>query len=168
MARPKKENTEVIDPVQELDEHTASDEAIIAELPKRVTRETRTPVSGPRDILTVTFKDPNYFYRWVKDFPGRIQRFENAGYEIVVDQNARVGQRTVDSGSRLGSAVTRLDGANVLVLMRIPLEWYNEDQESKQRELDLLEETLKGEGLRAERSSTWQPGDGEFAGKRAK
>lgn len=136
---------------------------------RRVTRETRVPVSGPRDILTVTFKDPNYFYRWVKDLPGRIQRFETAGYVIVTDKAPEVGQRTVDSGSRLGSAVTRKDGGNTLILMRIPLEWYNEDQESKQRDLNALEDTLKGEGMRAlERGSTWQPGMGEMVGRKAK
>ena len=112
---------------------------------KRLTRENRIPVSGPRDILTVTNKDPNYHYRWVKDLPGRIQRFLNGGYEFV-NHDAEVGQRTVDTSSRLGSAVTRLDGMNTLVLMRIPLEWYNEDQESKQRELDSLEDAMKADG----------------------
>ena len=112
---------------------------------ERKTRPTRIPVSGPRDILTVTNKDPNYHYRWVKDLPGRIQRFLDGGYEFV-NHDAQVGQRTVDASSRLGSAVTRLDGMNTLVLMRIPLEWYNEDQESKQRELDSLEDAMKADG----------------------
>lgn len=108
-------------------------------------RKERIPVSGPRDILTVTGKDPNYVYRWVRDTPGRIQRFLDGGYEIV-NHDAQVGQRTVDSGSRLGTAVTRLDGAHTLVLMRILRDWYNEDQEAKQREIDALEDSMRTEG----------------------
>lgn len=112
---------------------------------KRTTRESRIPVAGPRDILTVAGKDPNYSYRWVKDLPGRIQRFLDGGYEIV-NHDAQVGQKAVDSGSRLGTAITRLDGANTLVLMRIPLEWYNEDQERKQAEIDAVEDSLRNDG----------------------
>lgn len=160
MARPKKvESTEVTSPVGVPSEPV--------ETPKRVTRESRVPVSGPRDILTVTNKDPNYFYRWVKDLPGRIQRFIDAGYDIV-NHDTQVGQRVVDSGSRLGSAVTRLDGANTLVLMRIPLEWYNEDQEAKARELDAQEDALRGEGLTTERTDNWQPTQDAFMGRKAR
>lgn len=168
MPRPRKE--QVVPEATPVEQVEASPVEAVEEpaSKRRVTRANRTPVSGPRDILTVTFKDPNYFYRWVKDLPGRVQRFENAGYETVVDKDAQVGQRTVDSSSRLGSAVTRLDGANTLVLMRIPLEWYNEDQEAKQREVDAMEDALRGEGLRTERSSNWQPGDGEYVGRKAR
>lgn len=138
------------------------------ERPQRVSRETRMPVSGPRDILTVTKKDPNYVYRWVKDQPGRMQRFLDAGYETVVHET-QVGQRTVDSGSRLGSAVTRLDGAYMLVLMRIPIEWYNEDQDAKQRQVDAMEQALYPEGLqKLERNDSYQPGEGEMLGRKAK
>lgn len=176
MARPRKDQSA---PLEAQAETTPEGTEVVgAEAPvveqaeqpvRRVTRATRVPVSGPRDILTVTFKDPNYFYRWVKDLPGRLQRFEAAGYNVVTDADTTVGQRTVDSASRLGSAVTRKDGSNTLVLMRIPLEWYNEDQESKQRELDALEDTLKADGLRhITRDSTWQPNSGEMYGVKAK
>lgn len=116
-----------------------------AEQKPSVQRKQRIPVSGPRDILTVTNKDPNYVYRWVRDLPGRIQRFLDGGYEIV-NHDAQVGQRTVDSGSRLGTAVTRQDGAFTLVLMRQLRDWYNEDQEAKQREIDALEDSMRAEG----------------------
>lgn len=123
--------------------------------PAPLQRKQRVPVSGPRDILTLSDKDPNYFYRWVKDSPGRVQRFLDAGYEIV-KHDAQVGERTVDSGSRLGSALTRQDGGAVLVAMRIPLEWYNEDQEAKQRILDAKEDALRGE-TKIDRGDKWQP-----------
>jgi hypothetical protein len=122
-----------------------ADEKTVAVTQTKRTRATRIPVSGPRDILTVLGKDPNYVYRWVKDLPGRVQRFLDAGYEIV-NHDAQVGQKAVDSGTRVGSAITRLDGANTLVLMRQSLEWYNEDQEAKQRAIDALEDSLRAEG----------------------
>jgi len=113
---------------------------------QRRTRANRIPVSGPRDILTISGKDPNYEYRWVKDTPGRIQRFFNGGWEYHVDPEAVVGQRTVDSGSRLGSALTRNTDGTVLVAMRIPKEWYDEDQKRKWDEIDAIEDSMKNSG----------------------
>lgn len=121
---------------------TSKTKAVVVDKPQR---QERVPISGPRDILTVLKKDPNYVYRWVIDKPGRIQRFVDAGYEIV-NHEAEVGQRTVDSGSRLGSAWTYSTGGMLLVLMRQRQEWYKEDQLSKQKDLDALEEVLYEEG----------------------
>ena len=110
---------------------------------KREERQTRTPVGGARDVLTVPNKDPNYVYRWVLDAPGRIQRFEDGGYEQV-REDLEVGQKTVDRGSQLGSVVTKHGGGNSkLVLMRIPKEWYDEDQQAKTDAIDALEDTMQ-------------------------
>lgn len=106
-------------------------------------RVKRTPVGGKRDILTVSNKDPNYVYRWVNDTPGRIQRFMDGGYEIV-NHEAEIGGPAVDKGSRLGSAITKSVGGTVTaVLMRIPREWYDEDQQAKQADIDAFEATMK-------------------------
>lgn len=108
-------------------------------------RPSRVPVSGPRDVLTVADKDPNYHYRWVNDTPGRIDRFLNGGYEYV-QKAGEIGQNTVDRGSKLGSVVTRsVGGILTAVLMRIPREWYDEDQEAKQDEIDRLEDSMRQE-----------------------
>lgn len=112
---------------------------------KIAARPTRVPVAGPRDILSVREQDPNYVYRWVNDTVGRIQRFLDAGYEIV-NQDVEVGQNTVDRGSKLGSSVTRAVGFGVTsVLMRIPKEYYDEDQAAKAAEIDALEASMKQE-----------------------
>ena len=112
----------------------------------RKTRANRIPVSGPRDILTITNKDPNYSYRYVNDVPGRIQRFLNGGWEFHVDPESEVGQRTVDSGSRLGSALTRQSGGITQVAMRIPKEWFDEDQQRKWDEIDSVEDSMRADG----------------------
>lgn len=116
-------------------------------------RPKRIPVGGPRNIMTVADKDPNYVYRWVNDVSGRIQRFQEGGYEIVTGSN-EVGDNTVDRGSRLGSAITKSVGGLVTaVLMRIPKEWYDEDQAAKMAEVDALEATMQ-EQAREDRYGT--------------
>lgn len=112
---------------------------------QRVTRETRVPLSGARDILTVKGKDPNYVYRWVVDSPGRIERLQLAGYEVDTAAH-EVGQMTVDRESKIGSATTKASGdGRTLVLMRIPKEWFDMDQAAKQEQLDAHEATMRQE-----------------------
>ena len=113
-------------------------------------RPTRTPVSGNRDILSVKDKDPDKVYRWVLDENNRLERFKSGGYDVVIAK-LEVGQETVNSGSQLGSAVTKYaGGGKTLVLMAIPREWYEEDQAAKQELVDASEveifETTRKEG----------------------
>lgn len=114
---------------------------------QQVQRQERVPVSGPRDILTVMKKDPNYVYRWVFDKPGRIERFLRGGYEVAKHETD-IGDVAVDRGSRVGTAITYATGGSQLVLMRQKREWYNEDQEAKWKDLDALEEVLYQDGLK--------------------
>ena len=110
------------------------------EAPKR---QRRSSTAGARDKLTVYDRDPNYVYRWVRNDEGRIERFKEIGYEVVT-QSHEVGEKTVDSGSQLGSAVTKFGGGSVtLVLMRIPREWYDEDQAAKEESIAQTEATMK-------------------------
>lgn len=86
--------------------------------------------------LTYIKKDPNYMYRVVNDFPGRIESFKAAGWEIVKgavnDTYSGKGRKEVDPG---GSALRlRVNPNNAYqdgVLMRIKKEWYDEDQRAK-------------------------------------
>ena len=117
---------------------------------KRVERASRIPLSGARDILSVPNQDPNYVYRWVRDDGfGRIDKFKQAGYEPVTTEGHKVGQKAVDSGTRVGSAITQTRGTSTLVLMRIPKEWYEEDQAAKQAAIDELEATMHAEATNA-------------------
>ena len=109
------------------------------------TRPTRTPISGGRDILAVQNQDPNYVYRWVNDISGRIERFKAAGYEPVT-ADVEVGTKAVDRNSKLGSVITRSVGGTITaVLMRIPKEWYDEDQAAKQAQIDESDRMLRSE-----------------------
>jgi len=97
-----------------------------------VTRETRIPIDGARNKLTVEGKDPNYHYLWELDNEesgNRIQTRRNAGYEFVQAGAVTVGQANVYKSNEYGSIVRVPDGADgyYLYLMRIPMQWHNED-----------------------------------------
>lgn len=111
----------------------------------KLQRKERIPVNGNRDILTVMNKKPELEYRWVVDTPGRIEKFKQGGWEVVQDEALTVGQKAVDTGSKLGSAITTSRGGQTLVLMAIPKEWYDEDQLAKQEKVDSLEALMMQE-----------------------
>lgn len=95
-------------------------------------RPKRIPV-GSRPRLHVINKDPNYVYRVVNDENGRVQIFQQAGYEVVNAaehslQNLRVEGRATDN-------VIPVGGGTNGVLMRIPKEFYEEDQAAKEKAL---------------------------------
>ena len=114
----------------------------------RVQRPKRTPING-RNVLTVTGKDPNYVYRIVNDVGDRIAMFKEAGYELVESDSVKVGDRRVNVASAEGSkAQVSVDkeGTKAFV-MRIPKDWYEEDQRAKQATVNELEQTMKNEAL---------------------
>ena len=114
--------------------------------PKNATRAhqrpRRIPVSGRRDILTVGNREPDFVYRWVKDYHetgGRIQQFIDAGYDFVKPEDHQIGETYVFRSEDVGGSITRRpDGktGEYLYLMRINRDWYDEDQEAKQRMVD--------------------------------
>lgn len=112
-----------------------------------VGRVSRTPI-GRRNILTVKGKDPNYVYRVVNDTGDRVQAFLDAGYELVKDQEVRVGDKRVDRTSAEGSISQLAVGQGVKAfVMRIKKEWYDEDQNSKQRYINEVEAATKAKAL---------------------
>lgn len=107
-------------------------------------RPRRTPLAG-RSRLNVKDRDPNYVYRIVncnddRD-PDRIADFVERGYEIVEQKKVgQVGDKRVDNPSALGSAgqISVGQGTKAIV-MRIPRDYYLEDQAIKQSENDRSE-----------------------------
>lgn len=89
---------------------------------------------------------PGYIRRVVNDTGNRIEQFRERGWEVVMDEDARPGDGNIDAGvdTQVGSPVSRAVGqakeANTnAVLMEIPKEWYDEDQQAKQDEIDRRE-----------------------------
>lgn len=118
----------------------------IAKAPKG--RPSRTPI-GKRNVLTVNGKDENYVYRVVNDKGDRIAMFEDAGYELVEAAEVRVGDKRVERGSAIGSkAEVSVGQGDKAFIMRIPREFYEEDQAAKEQHLKLQEEAIKQEALK--------------------
>lgn len=113
------------------------------------TRPKRTPISG-RNVLTVKGKDPNYEYRIVNDSGDRIEMFKDAGWELVDGKDVTVGDRRVDRTTAEGSKAQVSVGNGVKAfVMRIPKEYYEEDQKAKNAQIDALEQTMKKQALSA-------------------
>lgn len=121
----------------------ATQERQLASGADRAKRPARIPVSGNRDVLTISRKDPAFEYRIVKDKPGRVDKFLVGGYEIVTNET-QVGDKRVGVPAQEGSPVKiSLGGGEQGYLMRIPKEWYDEDQKAKQDALDAQESAMK-------------------------
>lgn len=117
----------------------------IAKTPR--TRPQRTKLNG-KDRLTVHNKDSNYEYRIVNDVRDRVEIFKANGWEVVPAADIKIGDARVEQTSSVGSA-SRISVGLVgeqsghAVVMRIPKEWYKEDQAEKEQELRRLEKTMK-------------------------
>ena len=113
---------------------------------KRTERKTRKPLHerGPQTISGE--KDPDFHYRFVNDTGSRIHQMQEAGYELVTDEDLVVGDARVSDPSQLGSAkrVISPDGS-VAFLMKQKKEWFEEDQKAKQQRVDELESAMKQE-----------------------
>jgi len=103
-------------------------------------RVRRTPLNM-RNKLTVKDRDPNYHYRIVNVKEDRVEQFQEQGYEVVL--TTPVGDKLIDAPSSLGSASEiSVGGGLKAVVMRIPKEFYEEDQAMKQAQIDELEATM--------------------------
>lgn len=118
---------------------------------KRAARKSnRVPVGGARSKLTIPdgLKEEGFTYRWVNDEGGNVQAHMDAGYEFVEDPNIEVGQESIERGRPTSATVsvqvgqTRYSSNGTSYLMRQPLEYYNEDQDEKQQNIDEIERTM--------------------------
>lgn len=100
----------------------------------------RTKLHIPEDQL-----EKGFHYRWFKDVGGRVEQAQNAGFDFVLnDGKIQVGERegNTDVGSRIsilgGDDPRKPEGSYRMVLMRQPMEFYEEDQKEKQDRIDGL------------------------------
>lgn len=124
----------------------ASPDKAIAKAPERRVR--RTPISGHRNILTVTGKEAGYEYRFVNDTGDRVESFKEDGWEVVPSKDVRIGDKRVGAPTTTGSAAEASVGqGQKAVLMRIKEEWYDDDQAAKQAHVQQTEEAMKEKAL---------------------
>ena len=101
-------------------------------------RPARVPVSEANKdkLFVVGLDNKNYMYRWVNDTEDRLATFI-AGYWEFVDQNGNpVGNSGSEQSAGTSSKYTKGVGRGVnAYLMRIPMEFWLEDQNEKERKL---------------------------------
>ncbi len=117
----------------------------IAKAPSGRVRRTQV---GPRNVLTVSGKDPRKVYRVVNDTGDRVQQFIEQGYDIVPAKDVKVGDNRVNKSSPEGTiAQASVGGGMKGIVMAIPKEWYEEDQAAKLRQVAETEATTKQKAL---------------------
>lgn len=107
----------------------------------------RTPlrgkIDGRKNKLTIKGKEPGFEYRVVNDDDDRVLDLQDRGYEIVTHA-ATVGDKRAGIPKKEGSPIQiSVGGGKKAYLMRIKKEWYDEDQATKQIEVDEQEAALK-------------------------
>jgi len=117
-------------------------------------KATRVPL-GNRARLSFNNLEEGYVYRVINDVDDRIKRAEAAGYEFVESESS-LGDARVADASKMGAKVSKPVGGGMTgYLMRIKKDWYDEDQQNKQKQIDSTESAMKpdnkqnqyGEGL---------------------
>lgn len=119
---------------------------------KRATkRPKRTAINGRRNILTLSGANQEDFqYRIVNDVGDRVRQMQDLGYEIVTDPSVQVGDRRVSNPTQEGSPVKVSVGGGVQAyVMRIPKEYFKEDQQAKQDYVNELEKGIKRDAKEA-------------------
>lgn len=103
----------------------------------------REPLAGRRDVTAVHDIDTNeYVAHWVNDKDSRLQGVLKAGYEHV--RTAKVGDSNVDGTHNQDGVVSRDMGKGIIAyLMKQRRDYYDEDQATKQREVDETEESIR-------------------------
>lgn len=114
---------------------------------KESVRQGRIPVASNREPLIIKGLDTeNFHHRWVTNTPERLEKFLMGGWEFCNkgDAEGPAGERTVESSKALDNRITKAGGGGVtLYLMRIPIEFWEEDQAAKQADVRASEEAMK-------------------------
>jgi len=127
-----------------------------ASLPEKSDR-TRIPMSMPQTKLSVP-DIPGYHLHWMMGTPSRIAQAQKAGYTFVDAEEVDVVNTgladsvskhgSTDMGTRvslIASGDTGEDGKEQrLYLMKIPLEWWNEDQKNLEARNEQVAASLRG------------------------
>ena len=113
-------------------------------------RPRRTPLDS-RNRLAIKNKEEGFTYRIVNDADDRVELLKEQGYEVcTTEQIGAIGNKRVDNTSSVGSVAHFSVGQGTkAVVMRIPNDWYKEDQEIKQQQVDAMESTMKGDARKA-------------------
>ncbi|MEA2038868.1 MAG: hypothetical protein U9N82_03440 [Thermodesulfobacteriota bacterium] len=110
----------------------------------RADRPVRVPI-GTRNKLRYPERK-GYVRRVVSDADDRIEMFQNAGWKVVEGKDPG-GDPGVGDASQLTMTTSKPVGGGITgVLMEIPESFYEEDQAVKQKRIDRIEDSMRGDG----------------------
>src|ERR1044072_6130810 len=137
----------------------AQDKAVATEVKEARKRENRRPFGVPVSRLGVNeaYLDEAYRYRWVNDEPGRLHLAQESGYSFV--EPSEIGRGDAEGETRVKElvGVQRNDKDPLFAyLMKIPVEWYEEDKAIRDTSQDKFDEAIRKGILEA------QPGDKRY------
>lgn len=120
-------------------------ETLSVKSPSGRTRRSDRAIRGP---LAVRGKESGFHYRFVNDFDDNVLSFKEGGYEVVQDKDVSIGDKRVNTPSIDGSVKhISVGGGMKAVLMRIPQNLYDEDQQIKEARIKEQELAIKKEVL---------------------
>ncbi len=127
----------------------------------------RVPMSVPVQRLEAP-EMPGFHLHWFLGTAERLQRAIDGGYEFVDEREIKInnvslgGDSAVSGNTDLGSRVSVVSGQEIgkdgqptrLVLMKIRLEWYEEDQKLVDDRNEQIAAALRGGDLGAEKEAS--------------
>lgn len=142
MGRPSKH--ENINSTEVLTDNSSSDTIQNSKARKLLKRRKRVPLVEQNRLMSFQ-RDDDYVYRLVNDTGDRIERFRKAGYEIVDKNNQEIElDSRVQDPSWRHSALSQPVGEGIIAYcMRIPREWWEEDQKAKQKLIKESEDNMR-------------------------
>jgi hypothetical protein len=118
----------------------------------------RIPMSLPHRRLAVPAL-PGYVLRWIRGDRDRLLRAQQAGYSFVERDEIEVGSPGIadnplsDGNTDMGSRVSRSAGDSSeglrLYLMKLPQEYWDEDQKEVDAQQEQIIDQLRGAGIPA-------------------
>lgn len=120
-------------------------------------REKRRPFGVPVSRLGVSQEIEGFHLRWVNDEPGRLHMAQESGYSFV--EPSEVGRESQEGDTRVKElvGVQRNDKDPMhAYLMKIPTEWYLEDQDQRNSAQDKFDDAIRKGTLEA------HPGDNRY------
>lgn len=149
-------------PAPEIIESTQKDDAYTLAAERRQTERARREGMGalPGQQMMAE-KKPGFVRRWVNDDSNNVDRRLKQGYSFVDTGDAS----TTDIGSARSIQVSKKSDVDIRAyLMEIPEEFYNEDQQEKEKQLRRTETSIKeataGGEKALERSVLYNPSEG--------
>ena len=105
-------------------------------------RNKRVPFGVARTKLDVEQTLDGYHMHWINDDPGRLSQAMAGDYSFV--EPHEVGIESADSKVMRLVGVTESGSVQNAYLMKIPMEFYLEDQSVGQKSLNQIDEAIRG------------------------